>query len=147
MTGIERIAVEAIAALFLVWGTVLYLEHRGAQQCRAADATAVAAQEARNAVQAADDTKTINLEAKTYAQAVAAPDDPSPALVCVRKYPAPRPVSAATTPGPSHDGSADLSKAASGSFDPSPGVKTIGKEVDARVVYLEGYITDVCRPK
>jgi len=50
VTGIERIAVEAVVAVLLIWGTVLYLEHRGAQQCYAADAAEVSKVAAHNTV-------------------------------------------------------------------------------------------------
>jgi hypothetical protein len=50
VTGVERIAVEAVVAILLIWGTVLYLEHRGAQQCYAADAAAVSKAETHNTV-------------------------------------------------------------------------------------------------
>jgi hypothetical protein len=147
MTGIERMAIEVLGALFLVWGTVLYLEHRGAAACVAADASAITKQEAHNAAQAASDTKEINQEASTYHEALAAPADPTPALVCVRKYAAPRPVSETATAGPRADGPAQLPKANSGSFDPGPKLTPIGQEADARVAALQDYITRVCLAK
>lgn len=144
MTHLERLAIEIIAGLLLVWGTVAYLEHRGAAACKAADAIAVTAQEARNEAKAATDAKTLNQEAQTYHEAVSAAPDPSPALVCVRKYPAPRPVSETATARPRNDGPTDLPKADSPGFDPGPRLTPIGREADARVTYLEHYITDVC---
>jgi hypothetical protein len=145
--NLERIAIEVVAGLLLVWGTVMYLEHRGAAQCRAADAAAVATQEAHNAAQAATDAKTLNHEASTYHEAVSAAPAPTPALVCVRKYTAPRPLSETATAKPRNDGPTDLPKADSGGFDPGPKLTPIGREADARVTYLQSYITDVCRPK
>jgi hypothetical protein len=144
MSNLERTIAEAVAALFLIWGGILYLEHRGAAACVQADTVAAAKQEGRNEAQAATDAKTLNQEAQTYHEAVSAAPDPSPALVCVRKYPAPRPVSATATARPRNDGPTDLPKADSPGFDPGPRLTPIGREADARVTYLEHYITDVC---
>lgn len=143
--NIERIAIEVIAGLCLVWGTVMYLEHRGAAQCRAADAIAVASQEARNEAKAATDAKTLNQEASTYHEAVSAAPAPTPALVCVRKYAAPRPLSETATPRPRDDGPTDLSGPDRQGFDPGPKLTPIGREADARVTYLQDYISRVCQ--
>jgi hypothetical protein len=123
----------------------VYLEHRGAAACVAADAAAVAKQEAHNAAQAASDTKVINQEASTYHEAVSAAPDPTPALVCVRKYSAPRPVSETATARPRNDGPTDLPTADRPGFDPGPKLAPIGQEADARVAYLQSYIRDVCQ--
>lgn len=144
MTGIERIAAEVVAALFLVWGTVLYLEHRGAASCVAADNAAVAKQEAHNEAQEATDAKAINQEAQTYHEALRATPDPTPALVCVRKYAAPRAVSETATARPGYDGPTDLPTPDRQGFDPGPRLTPIGLEADARVTYLQDYISRVC---
>lgn len=120
--------------------------HFGGQSCRLADVTAVAKQEAHNEAQAAKDTKTINQEASTYHAAISAPTDPTPALVCVRKYAAPRPLSETATARPAHDGPTDLPASDRPGFDPGPTLTPIGREADARVTYLQAYITDLCRP-
>lgn len=144
MTPLERLAIEIIAGLLLVWGTVTYLEHRGAAACKAANALAVTAQEARNAAKAAVDAQTINQEAQTYHEATSAAPDPTPALVCVRKYAAPRPVSETATARPRNDGPTDLPAPDRPGFDPGPRLTPIGREADARVTYLQDYIARVC---
>lgn len=144
MTSLERLAIEIAAGLLLIWGTVAYLEHRGAAACRQADTIAAAKQEAHNAAQAADDTKSINLETKAYHDALAAAPDPTPALVCVRKYAAPAAVPQAAATRSVPDGPADLPKTDRGGFDPGPRLTPIGQEADARVTELQAYIRDVC---
>src|SRR5882672_4207562 len=135
MTGIERLAAEGIAALFLIWGTVLYLEHRGAQVCLKADATAVQAQETANAIKAATDAQTINQEAIDHAKALAAAPDPTPALVCVRKYATPRALSAPEVAQPVSHGAPDGAKADQSPVgdDPGPDLAKIGQAADAQI--------------
>lgn len=149
MTGLERIAAEVIAALFLVWGTVLYLEHRGAAECVAADRAAVAKQEGRNEARAASDTQEINQEAKAYHDAITAVPDPTPALVCVRKYAAPRTLSAAEAAQPVRNGAPDHPKTDQppAGDDPGPDLAKIGQGADAQIVELQDYVRDVCRPR
>lgn len=148
MTGIERIAAEVIAALFLVWGTVLYLEHRGAAACVAADRAAVAKQEGRNEAKAASDTQEINQEAKAYHDAITAVPDPTPALVCVRRI-----TVAAMPPAraaqPVRDGAPDHPKTDQppAGDDPGPDLAKIGQAADAQIVELQDYVRDVCRPR
>jgi len=143
MTNIERLIIEILAGVALAGGLILYFEHRGAQACLKADAAAAQKQETHNEVKAALDAQTINQEAKTYAQAVAVAPDPTPALVCVRKYQT-RPLSETATARPRNDGPTDLPKADSPGFDPGPRLTPIGREADARVAYLQNYIAQVC---
>lgn len=147
MTSLERGAIEALALVLLICGFAFWERHKGAEKCVAADAAAVQKQETHNEVKAALNAQTINQEAKTYAQAVAAAPDPTPALVCVRKYAAPRPLSETATARPRNDGPTDLPKADRQGFDPGPKLTPIGIEADARVTYLQDYIQRVCLVK
>lgn len=142
--NIERIAIEVIAGLCLVWGTVMYLEHRGAAQCRAADAAAITKQEAHNEAQATLDTQIINQEAQAHAQALSADPLPTPALNCVRI--APRALPQAPTAQPVRHDPADGGKADRPAVgdDPGPDLGRIGKAADAQIVELQSYIHDVC---
>lgn len=143
MTSIERIIAYGALALIIVIGVPWYFEHRGAKECKAADAVAVTHQEAENADKESKATIELTEEDKTYHAALAAPAMPVPALACVR-VPSSRPVLPAT-PTPSRpDAPADLPKADSQSFDPSPKLTPIGKDADARVIALQAYIKNVC---
>jgi hypothetical protein len=142
---LERIAIEITAAVLLIVGTVLYLEHRGAAKCVAADAAAVQQQQTHKAVKSATDAQTINQEAKTYAQALL---DPIAAPVVRVRYlpartvPSPRPAgplpASACLPGPSPP-------------DPVPGpdigrpLVQLGHDADSQVSALWDYIDRVCR--
>lgn len=145
-----RLMIEIGVALAAVLAFVLYERHAGAAACVAGNAIAISKQEAGNAAQAADDAKTINIETQAYAQAVAAPADPTPALVCVRKYAAPRTLPSTAAAAPGGDGPAALpgtdSGGASAAFDPGPRLAPIGKAANAQVALLQDYITKVCRP-
>ena len=146
MTGIERIAAEVLGALFLVWGTVMYLEHRGAEQCRAADSAAVTKQEAHNAAQAADDVKTINIEAKTYAQTLAAPDPIDSPHVSLCHYSTSRavPQAAAARPVPDAAAPSRAQDPVNTGTDVGPPLVKVGVDVDAQVRGLQDYIAKVC---
>lgn len=146
MTNIERIAIEVIAGIVLIWGTVLYLEHRGAQECVAADAAAVQKQETHEAVKGALDAKTINDEAQTFKNTLAAPDPIDAPHVSLCHYtpstvpnpPAPRPLpheaAPSREPDPPHP-------------DVGPPLVKVGVDSDAQVRALQDYITKVCLVK
>lgn len=145
MTGLERLTLEIVAALFLVWGTVLYLEHRGAAACREADAVAVTRQEARNAAQAADDTQLIHEEAQAYAQTLSAPDPIDVPDVRLCHYPA----AAVPQAAPARPGAP--AAAANGATNPpvaepdlGPPLVKLGRNADAQVRALQAYIREVC---
>lgn len=146
MTGLERIAVEAVAALFLIWGTVLYLEHRGAAQCVAADRDAVAKQEGHNEAKAASDTKEINQEAKAYAQVRAAPDPINVPHVSLCKYTPAGAVPQAATARPIPNAAAPSGKPdpLSPPSDVGPPLVKVGVDSDAQVLGLQDYISRVC---
>jgi hypothetical protein len=148
MTALYRILIEVVGGLLLVWGTVMYLEHRGAAACKAADATAVTAQEARNAVKSATDTKTINQEASTYAQTLAAPDPIDSPHVSVCYYSTPRAVPQAATARPLPDAanalrSPDPVPAVPGP-DIGPSLVRLGRIADALAAQRADYVTKVC---
>ena len=154
MTHIERLAIEIIAGLLLVWGTVGFLEHRGAAACKQADSIAVAKQEGRNEAQGQQDAKTIIQEAKTHADAISADPMPTPAVICVRQYASPSPLLPATAAGRSGHGQAALSTADyrpvpsfAGGVDIGKPAAKIGQACDAQVIEAQDYIRDVCRPK
>lgn len=118
--------------------------HFGGLSCRLGDATAVTRQEAHNEAQAATDTKAINQEAIDHAKALSAVPDPTPALICVRQYSTPRPVSQTTAPRGISDAPAALPEPSSPGFDPGPELAKIGQAADAQVIELQDYITKVC---
>lgn len=131
-----------IFAVFVGWSWGMY--HYGTLQTKLTEATAVAKQEARSEVQEAKDTVTINQEAIAHDQAIAAAPDPTPALVCVRKYAAPKPVPAAAGAPIRVAATAELPKADSPGFDPGPKLTPIGRSADADIVRLQAYIVHVC---
>jgi hypothetical protein len=153
MTQIERLALEIIAGLLLVWGTVAFLEHRGATACLQANTVATAKQEGRNEAQGQQDAKTITQEAQTHAVAISADPMPTPAVICVRQYASPGPLLSATATGPSGHGQAALSTADyrpslnfAGGVDIGKPAAKIGQACDAQIADAQDYITNVCRP-
>lgn len=147
MTGIERSIIEVLAVLALVGGFALYEQHRGALGCRQADLIAQAQQEGRNAARAAIDTQVINREAIDHDQAISVAPDPTPALLCVRKYAAPRTLSQAATAPSLVATPADVRAADSGGFDPSERVKKVGQTANADMTRLQAYVREVCLAK
>lgn len=154
MTSLDRVALEIIAGLLLIWGTVAYLEHRGAAACLNADKAADTRQEGRNEAQGVQDSKTITQEAQTHADATSADPMPTPAVICVREYPAPRPLLPTTTPGSNGHGQAALPASDyrpvlnfAGGVDIGKPAAKIGQACDAQVAEAQAYIVDVCRPK
>lgn len=146
MTGLERIAAEVIAALFLIWGTVLYLEHRGAAQCVAADSAAITKQEARNEAQAASDTKEINQEAKAYHDATAAPDpiDSPHVSLCYYRTAGAVPQAATARPLANAPAPSRSPDPVSPPSDVGPPLVKVGVDSDALARGLQDYITRVC---
>jgi hypothetical protein len=154
MTSIERLIIEIVAGLLLVWGTVAFLEHRGAAKCVQAETVAVAKQEGRNEAQGVHDSKTITQEAKTHADAISADPMPAPAVICVRVDPGSGPVLPATAAGRGGHGPTALPTADyrpvpsfAGGVDISKPAAKIGQACDAQIADAQAYITDVCRPK
>ena len=118
--------------------------HYGTLQTKLNDAHAVAKQEARQGAQQAKDTIAINQEAIDHDKAIAAAPDPTPVLLCVRKYAAPKPLSAAAPAAGGVVPAPDVPKADSGGFDPGPKLTPIGRAADADVVRWQSYVRDVC---
>lgn len=154
MSNLERTILEVAAALFLIWGTVAYLEHRGAAACLNADKAADTKQEGRNEAQGVQDSKTITQEAQTHADAISADPMPTPAVICVREYPAPRPLLPTTAAGSNGHGQAPLPAADyrpvlnfAGGIDIGKPAAKIGQACDAQISEAQAYITDVCRPR
>jgi hypothetical protein len=154
MSNLERTIAEAVAALFLIWGGILYLEHRGAAACVQADTVAAAKQEGRNEAQGQQDSKTITQEAQAHADAISADPIPTPAVICVRQYASPGPLLPAAAAGPRGHGQAALSTADyrpvpsfTGGVDIGKPAAKIGQACDAQVIEAQDYIRDVCRPK
>lgn len=146
MTAIERTLIEIVGGLLLIWGTVLYLEHRGAAACKAADKTAVVAQEAHNEAKAVTDAQTINQEVLTHAQALSLPAIAVPALRCVRVDPATPTLPKTAAAEPRSDGASNVpapTGPSAQSFDPGPVVGKIGQACDAQVVELQDWIRRV----
>lgn len=147
MSSLERTLIEIVAFLAMVGGFALYERHQGAVKCVAADVAAVTKEETHEAVKAATHAKTINEEAQTYANTVAAPDPIDSPHVSLCHYtptalpsaPAPRPLPHEATP--------------SGKSDPPPAVDVgpplvkVGVDVDAQVKGLQDYIRNVCLVK
>jgi hypothetical protein len=144
MTALERYALEAILCLAAVFGIVTYLEHRGAAKYEAADKAVAVKAEAHNAAIEATDTQAINSEAIAHDKAIADAPDPTPALVCVRKYALSRAVPGNPTTAPLRDAAPALPAASGPSFDPGPQLAKIGQAADAQVAELQSYVHDVC---
>jgi len=141
-------AVALLVAVLACFGAGYYL--RGLQ-CKVGDETAVIKQVAQNQKTLSTDQTITSEESKTYAnavaQAISAPD-PAPAVVCVRQYAAPRPLSqAAATPAAADAGD----RLPTGAPGPLPGPTDIGgpatasgARANAQVAGLKDYITRVC---
>lgn len=145
MSNLERTLAEVVAALFLIWGTILYLEHRGAAACVKADVIAAAKQQGRNEAKAETDAQTINQEAIDHDKAIAAAPEPTPVLLCVRKYTT-SPLSSAAAPKPISDGATDSPTADSPATgdNPAPDLAKIGQLADAQIIELQSYVRNVC---
>jgi hypothetical protein len=146
VTKLETSLICVIVIILICVGFAFFFEHRGAVACVNADKAAVASQETREAVKAATDAQTINQEASTHHEALTAAPDPTPALVCVRKYET-RPLSSPATPEPPSHAAPQLPKPDSAGFDPGPKLTPIGQAADAQVIELQDYIRRVCLTK
>lgn len=146
MTALERIAAEVVGALLLIWGTVAYLEHRGAAACRQANVVAEAKQVGHEEAKAASDATTINIEAKTYAQTLAAPDPVDSPHVSLCHYTPSVPGAAGTAaagPG-AHETAGSRSADQGPPKDLGPPLVKVGIDSDAQVRGLQDYIAKVC---
>jgi len=144
VTGLERIAAEVLAALFLIWGTVLYLEHRGAQQCYSAEAKTVATAEIHNTeVEQGGMKADVKAETK-YDFTIALPVATVPALPSSVSAPAcPSAVPKAGGPAPAGDYRPTI-RAPTATGVVSEGWNTFersdvqsARDADAEVIYLQ----------
>lgn len=144
MSSIERLAIEIIAGLLLVWGTVAYLEHRGAAKCYAAEAQVVAKAETRN-TQVETAGKVANAQAETkYDDTISQPLAPVPALpsslsaqACPSAMPSPRRVTVASDYRPTIRApeTPSLVPPSWSEFERSD--VQDGRDADAEVIYLQ----------
>lgn len=145
MTSLQHIAVEIVLGLALLIGAVLYLEHRGAEKCINADKAAVTKQVAHNEAKGEQDAQTINLEAQTFKNVVAAPEPIDAPHVSLCHY------TPSFVPGPKAAGPVPHAAAPSGSEDTGnpkrdvgPPLVKAGQVSDAQVLALQDYISRVC---
>ncbi len=140
----ERAIWIAIVLLVFISGA-LYLEHRGAEQCIAADQVAAAKQETHNAVLEAQGTTTIFQEAHDYHDAIAAP---IARPVHLRLCSPGSEVRISSPPGQISDGASAVPGPSDGPPVPSesigPQLQAVGRDADAQVHELQHYILNVC---
>jgi hypothetical protein len=138
--------IGAVVALVGIFGLALYLEHRGAEKCVAANVAAVQVQDAHNASVAAVQDVVIAQEKKDYVEAVDRPlvrpitlqlCDAAPAVVPAPQAPRPKPDAAA--PSPAVDRKPVVPSTTLG-----PGLQRTGQQADAQIAALQAYVRDVC---
>lgn len=147
-TLLEKRLVGCLVAIMAIFAAVMYLEHRGAAQCVAADKAAVAVQTVHKATAEAADAVIVTQEKQTYVQAV---DRPLVRPINVSLCITPPIVRAAPASGRSPDAapaSAEVHR------DPvvqgeniGPGLQRTGQQADAQIAGLQDYITRVCRQR
>ena len=141
----ERI-IWVIVCVIAVGISVLWLEHRGAQNCVASDTRAATAQTTQTATAEGKAAGEVKVEANEYHEAVSQPVTGAPVVrVCPAAVaPHPREVLPAAAPGPEPDATARVREADQGqSWDSTP-VVTAGRDADAQVRLLQAYVRDVC---
>jgi type II secretory pathway pseudopilin PulG len=148
------IATYVIAVLAALLAAFFFGYYQGSLAIEVKDQKAVIKQQSQEQVQAHADATAISTEAKDYAHAVSQAinePNPAPAVVCVRKYTAPRQLSSAAAPGSVPDADGGLPAAAGGSVQPvtdiSKPATVIGATANAQVAGLKDYITRVCLAK
>jgi hypothetical protein len=148
------ITAYVIAGLAALIAAFFFGYHLGSLAIEVKDQKAVIEQQSHEQIQAHNDASAISKEAKDYAHAVSQAinePDPAPAVVCVRKYAAPRALSPAAAPGPVPDAGGGLPAAAGGSVQPVTDIgkpaADIGATANAQVAGLKDYITRVCLAK
>lgn len=146
MTNIERTLAEVVVGIILLFGTAIYLEHRGAQSCLNAEAAVVAKAETHNAqIETAGKIDNAKTEA-TYDAMLHSPIGTLPSVAslqpqaCQSPMPSPRP-DPPKSPGP-----------APVRTEPPPSVVPEGwgpfeqsdvqdaHDADATVIYLQGLL-------
>lgn len=146
MTSLERGAIEALALVLLICGFAFWERHRGAEKCVAADVAAVQKQETHNEVKGALDAKTINDEAQTFKNTLAAPDPIDAPHVSLCHY-TPSVVPSAPTPRSLPHEATPSREPDSPHPDVGPPLVKVGVDSDAQVRALQDYITKVCLVK
>lgn len=135
-------SIKAIFILIVVLAWSWFCYHYGTLSSKLTAATAVEKQVAHDEAQEAKDTAIINQEALDHDKAIAAAPEPTPVLVCVRKYPDPMQTTARAASRVAR--APDLPKTDHRSFDPGPALAPLGRAADADIVRLQNYITHVC---
>lgn len=141
MTSLERLALEIVAGVVLVIATVLYLEHRGAAACKAADVEAVTKQETINEAKESKAIIEITDEDKTYHEAVTAPVDAPVVRVCRNQA---SPVLPTTTSPSGPNVQPPIRTELIEGPDIGKPILTEGRNADAQVKALQEYVTKVC---
>lgn len=138
--------IAALVAVFAIFGIGVYLEHRGASACVAADKVQVADQTAHKASVEAVDAVIVTQEKQTYDETV---DRPLVRPITVQLCDAaPAIVPAAPTPGRQPDAAPTSTEVHREPVVPSatlgPGLQRTGQQADAEIIALQSYIRDVC---
>jgi hypothetical protein len=145
---LNRLLIELVAASLLIGGFTLYERHAGAAQCVQAVHVATAHEEGVQQAQAADDSKTIAIEAEAYAKAHQPDPDAIPAPIVRVCHYSPLAVPSARPAGLSPDAPRD-DGAASAVPGPNvgPDLVQVGHVADAQIAGLQDYIVRVCRAR
>lgn len=146
LSQLEIRLIGALVAVILLFGIGVYLEHRGAASCIAADKVQVAVQAAHKASVEAVDAVIVTQEKQTYDQAVDRPLVRPISLSLCNATPAVVPAAAA--PGRQPD-AAPASAAIDrepvvSSATLGPGLQRTGQQADAQIAGLQDYINRVC---
>jgi hypothetical protein len=141
LTKLEGILIGTIVLILIVVGFAFYFEHRGAKECKQADATAVTKQEAHNADVLKTDIATNTQIEDTLHAAEIAPITAPVVRVCYYKA-SPVPNSTPTAGGP--DVSTPVREEPVAGPDIGRPVLTQGRNADAQIAGLQAYIAKVC---
>ncbi|MDB6107824.1 MAG: hypothetical protein JWO52_7823 [Gammaproteobacteria bacterium] len=145
-TQFEMRLIGCLGAVVAIFALVMYLEHRGAAKCVAADKAEVAVQTVHKATVEATEAAVVVEEKQTYDQAVDRPlVRPINVSLCGA---APAVVRPAPTAGPRADaapaGPAGHRDPAVPGPDIGPGLQRTGQQADAQIIGLQDYIKRVC---
>lgn len=145
-TTLEIRLIGCLAAVMVIFGLGIYLEHRGASKCVAADKVAVAVETQHKAAVEAVDAVAVTQEKQTYDQAV---DRPLVRPINVSLCGAETPVVPTAPTSRSRPDAAPASAAVHrDSVVPGPnigpGLQRTGQQADAQIIALQAYIQNVC---
>lgn len=146
MTSIERTLAEVVVGIILLFGTVMYLEHRGAQSCLNAEAAVVTQAETRNTqVETAGKIDNAKTEA-TYDAMLHSPIGALPSVAglqpqaCPGPVPSPRP-SPSKGPSPAPVRTEPPPSVVPESWSPFERSDVqASRDADAEVIYLQGLL-------